>query len=231
MNSNPTTSQEGSGYTSYIFLDESGNLDFSPTGTKYFVLTSVSTVRPFGFYDSLESLKYELLERGWDGEYFHCSDDNKFVKKQIFDIVADHSKELQIDSLIVEKAKTDPALTEDRRFYPEMLGYLLKFVLQSRAHSQAREIIVITDTVPVRKRRRSVESAARGALKAMLPQSQSYRLLHHSSRAHYGLQVADYCCWAIFHKHETQNLDYYQRISQSVHSEFDTFRSGTTYYY
>jgi len=32
--------------TLYIFLDESGNFDFSPKGTKYFVLSAVSTLDP-----------------------------------------------------------------------------------------------------------------------------------------------------------------------------------------
>ena len=35
----------------YIFLDEAGNFDFSQNGTRYFVLTSVSTRRPFAAHD------------------------------------------------------------------------------------------------------------------------------------------------------------------------------------
>ncbi len=30
----------------YIFIDESGNFDFSPNGTQYFVLTSMCTLTP-----------------------------------------------------------------------------------------------------------------------------------------------------------------------------------------
>jgi len=31
----------------YIFLDEAGNLDFSHTGTRYFVLGGITKERPF----------------------------------------------------------------------------------------------------------------------------------------------------------------------------------------
>ena len=46
----------------YIFLDESGNLDFSDSGSRYFVLTSVSTRRPFPFSSALDDFKYDCLE-------------------------------------------------------------------------------------------------------------------------------------------------------------------------
>ncbi|WP_448508115.1 DUF3800 domain-containing protein, partial [Immundisolibacter sp.] len=62
------------------------------------------------------------------------------------------------------------------------------------------EVIVITDTIPIQKKRQAVEKAIKGALSAMLPAGMRYRILHHASRSHYGLQVADYCNWAVFRK-------------------------------
>jgi hypothetical protein len=37
----------------YIFLDEAGNLDFSPSGTRYFILSSITKERPFNAYREL----------------------------------------------------------------------------------------------------------------------------------------------------------------------------------
>ena len=223
--------ESSSGYSSYIFLDESGNLDFSRKGTKYFVLTSISMVRPFRFYESLDNLKYELLESGIDAEHFHCAEDNRSIRNRVFDIIESQIGSLQIDSLIVEKSKTAPVLTEEKRFYPEMLGYLLRYVLLRSLHGEAREVIVITDTVPIKRKRKIVENAAKSALKNMLPQGMPYRLLHHSSRSHYGLQIADYCSWAIFRRQETGKEEHYNRIHRSIYSEFDMFRNGSTHYY
>ena len=50
----------------YIFLDEAGNLDFSPNGTRYFLLTSVTKERPFYACKDLIELKYDLVEVGAD---------------------------------------------------------------------------------------------------------------------------------------------------------------------
>jgi hypothetical protein len=50
--------------TYYVFLDEWGNFDFSPRGTKYLILCGVGLVRPFTFDSSLAGLRYDLLERG-----------------------------------------------------------------------------------------------------------------------------------------------------------------------
>ena len=47
--------------TLYIFIDESGNFDFSPTGTKYFALTSISTTSPLNDRLKMHAYRYKLL--------------------------------------------------------------------------------------------------------------------------------------------------------------------------
>ena len=211
---------------SYIFLDEAGNLDFSANGTRYFVLTSISMRRPFPVYEALNDYKHDCLEYGLDMEYFHCAADNNHVRKGVFDLIAAHlggMRHMSIDSLVVEKRKTGPALREDMRFYPEMLGHLLKFVLPKELDAGAEEVIVITDKLPVNRKRQAVEKGTRLALAEMLPQGMRYRILHHASRSHYGLLVADYCCWAVFRKWNRNKTHYYDLIKQAVRSEFDIF--------
>ena len=211
---------------SYIFLDEAGNLDFSANGTRYFVLTSISMRRPFPVYEALNDYKHDCLEYGLDMEYFHCAADNNHVRKGVFDLIAAHlggMRHMSIDSLVVEKRKTGPALRGVMRFYPEMLGHLLKFVLPKELDAGAEEVIVITDKLPVNRKRQAVEKGTRLALAEMLPQGMRYRILHHASRSHYGLQVADYCCWAVFRKWNRNKTHYYDLIKQAVRSEFDIF--------
>ena len=145
---------------SYIFLYEAGNLDFSANGTRYFVLTSISMRRPFPVYEALNDYKHDCLEYGLDMEYFHCAADNNHVRKGVFDLIAAHlggMRHMSIDSLVVEKRKTGPALREVMRFYPEMLGHLLKFVLPKELDAGAEEVIVITDKLPVNRKRQAVE--------------------------------------------------------------------------
>ena len=215
----------------YIFLDESGNLDFSDSGSRYFVLTSVSTRRPFPFSSALDEFKYDCLESELDIQSFHCAEDRQRVRDKVFAIIGANLGSLRVDSLIVEKRKTGPALREETRFYPEMLGYLLKYVLPGESQP-GTAITVITDRLPLQRKRRAIEKAIKGALASMVPLSlPSYRILHHESKSHYGLQVADYCCWAVAKKWGSKDLRSYNLIRPAVQSEFEIFQSGTRYYY
>ena len=215
----------------YIFLDESGNLDFNSSGTRYFVLTSVSMMRPFQINGALDEYKYDCIEYGLEQRYFHCAEDNSHVRGRVFEIIGSHLENMEIHSLIVEKNKTNPVLRVETRFYPRMLGYLLQYVLKSRFHQNADEVVIITDTLPLKRQRRAVEKAVKSSLSNMLPVSSRYRVVHHESRSHQGLQVADYCCWAIFRKWERGEDAHYSTITSAVRSEFDIFCTGTTYYY
>ena len=215
----------------YIFLDEAGNLDFSRNGTQFFVLTSISTRRPFQTHRDLDDYKHDCLESDLDTEYFHCAEDNTHVRRRVFGLIAANMSALRIDSLVVEKSKTEPSLQEDKRFYPEMLGYLLKFVFQRELKSGARRLVVITDTIPVQKKRNAIEKGIQQTLARHLPVGVHYRILHHASRSHYGLQVADYCCWAVFRKWQRQDTEHYDSIKDALRSEFDIFQKGTRHYY
>ena len=216
----------------YIFLDESGNFDFSPSGTRYFVLTSVSMERPFPVAAPLDDYKHDCLEYDLDLEYFHCYRDGRIVRNRVFELIADHLDGMRIDCPVVEKAKAEPGLQEDRRFYPELLTHLLKLVLPIELDGgEAEKVIVITDTIPVNKKRRAIERGVRTALRGTLPPGMKYRILHHQSRSHYGLQVADYCCWAIFRKWQTGERTWYDRIKPAIRRELDLFHTKSTYYY
>ena len=204
----------------YVFLDESGNLDFSSSGTRFFVLTSVSMKRPFRINYMLDSYMYECIENGMDIEYFHCYSDNKRVRRVVYDLIAEYVEAIDIDYLIIEKSGVATELQNGMRFYPAMLGRLLN--LTSRLDSVARnssEIVIITDTVPINKGRRAVEKTIQTTLARALPRVR-HRALHHQSRSHYGLQIADYCSWAIFRKWETGDSTWYDQIQPSIRQEF-----------
>ena len=49
-------------YCLYIFIDESGNLDFSAKGTKHFVISAISTIYPMDLAQELQNLKYDFLK-------------------------------------------------------------------------------------------------------------------------------------------------------------------------
>lgn len=215
----------------YLFLDESGDLGFSPKGSRFFVLTSVALQRPFNVSNALDDYRYTCLEQGFEIEYFHGADDRRHVRDSVFDLIGAELPVGTVDSIIVEKAKTGPALQVEDRFFPQMLGHLLKFVLRRKMARDADDIVVIYDTPPLQRRRQSIEKTTKVTLANMLPKGTRYQLLHHQSRSHYGLQVADYCSWALFRKYERGDTSSYEKIRRSIWSEFDIFHFGSTRYY
>ena len=184
----------------YVFLDEGGNFDFSPSGTAYFTLTCVTGGRPFLWDETFPSLKYDLIEDGLDIEYFHAAEDRQKVRDRVFPLIEDCLGSIRIDSLIVEKRKTGPSLQPLIRFYPAMLGYLLQYVFTGVRDDHYEEVVVLTDRLPVKRKRQAVEKAIKTTLSEFLPPGMNYRVLHHESRSCAGLQVADYCNWAIYRK-------------------------------
>ena len=220
--------------TLYIFLDEGGNFDFSSSGTKYFTLTCVSKMRPFSLHTQLDTYKYDLIEHliqpRIEIEYFHCADDNSFVRSKVFDLLAMTLERNSVDAVVVEKRKTGPALQAPEKFYPKMLGFLLRYVLE-RAAPNLDELVIITDSIPVNKKRRAVEKALKLVLAEMLPRSTPYRIMHHASKAHYGLQIADYLNWAVQRKWEKNDASSYAKIQHLIRSDYDIFKGGQRYYY
>lgn len=208
----------------YIFLDEAGNLDFSANGTRYFVLGAISKERPFKAYKELNELKYDLVEKGTGIEYFHASEDRQAVRDGVFQIICANIGGVRYDSVVVEKPKTDPALRAEERFYPKMLGSLLRHVLSQHDLGVFRETIVFTDRLPVAKKRKAIEKAVKETLASMLPDTATYRVYHHDSKSNFDLQIADYFNWAVYRKWERQDQRSYLLIKSAVESELEIVR-------
>jgi hypothetical protein len=215
----------------YIFLDEGGNFDFSTGGTKYFTLTALSKERPFEAYKALCELKYDLIELETEIESFHAAEDRQAVRNSVFDIIQKHTDGLRLDSLIVEKRKTGPALQKEERFYPDMLGYLLPYVIKGYDLSAFEKVLVFTDTIPVNRKRKAIEKAIKKTLAQKLPEDVMYEIFHHASKSNFDLQIVDYCNWAVYRKWESKDVRSYELIKGVMHSEFDIFRKGSRLYY
>lgn len=215
----------------YVFLDEGGNLDFSLGGTKFFTLTSVTKCRPFELDTSLLSLKYDLLEEGLELDRFHASEDRQHVRNRVFEKIANNLESLRIDSIVVEKRKTQPQLQTEETFYAVMLGYLLKHVFKNSSSERYSQVIVTTDTLPLKSKRVAFEKAIKKTLVTMLPPLTKYKVLHHDSRSSMSLQVADYCNWAILRKWNSGDTRSYEIVQKGIKSEFNIFQTGETFYY
>jgi Protein of unknown function (DUF3800) len=215
----------------YIFLDESGNLDFSPNGTRFFQIAGVVQERPFNSYKLLSELRYDLIEAGHDIEKFHATEDMQETRNRVFAIIRQFLPSMRIDALIVEKRKTHPNVREESRFYPEMLGYFVRHVLGATDLKPYKEVIVLTAKLKSGGKSKEFERTVKTTLARMLPANVRWRVLHHPSHCNFDLQIADYCNWAIFRKWNNGDLRSYNLIKSAIRKEFDIFANGSKYYY
>ena len=215
----------------YLFLDEAGNLDFSPNGTRYFLLGGITKERPFRAYQELAELKYDLIEQGIGLEYFHAAEDKQATRNRVFDIIRRHLDGVRVDALLVEKSKTPPGLRVEEKFYPHMIGELLQTILAQHRLEDYAEVIVFTDRIPVQRKRGAVEKAVKQALAAILPAGTRYRVFHHDSKSNYDLQIADYCIWAVYRKWALGDARSYEMIAPVVKQEWNYYQAETATYY
>jgi hypothetical protein len=214
----------------YVFLDEGGNFDFSRTGTPYFTMTGVVTERPFGFASGLGDLRHDLIEAGHDIEYFHAAEQVQAVRDRFFAVVAEFLPVLRIHSVVAEKRKTRRALQTEERFYPAVLGHLVRHLAKSSAIDSERLAVFITDAIPVQAKRRAVEKAIKTTVAGVLPAGHRYWIIHHASKSNYGLQIVDFCNWAIYRKWNSGDTRSYNLIKSRIESELDIFGPKRDYY-
>ena len=96
--------------TLYLFIDEAGNFDFSQKGTKYFVLSCMSTFKPIEERDKLFNFRYELLADGINQEFFHATEDKQIVRDKVFEIITTLKDDIEVHTVIAQKNKANPVL-------------------------------------------------------------------------------------------------------------------------
>lgn len=216
----------------YIFIDESGNWDFSSSSSRYLIFGGLSLYDPSKLTEKLLDLKRKLNYEGRDIQRFHASEDRQAVRDQVFRVLS--KCQFETDFVIIEKYKTNPTLQNMTKLYPKMAMILLEYIFQrykwrAADPGEIDKIVIFTDTIQ-RKKRRAIEKALKKEVKQVLGQI-NFNIYHHSSYSHFGLQAVDYCTWAIFRKWERNDYRSYDLISEKVESEFDIFERGKTKYY
>ncbi len=215
----------------YVYGDESGNFDFSRHrgASRYFILTTVTCSEDRQARRDLEELRYGLA---WGGEelrdFFHASEDRQAVRDEVFRALS--RSPFRVDATIMEKRKAHPRLTaSDVVFYKYAWYYHARHVLPSIS-APGDEVLVIASSIGTKKKKRYFRKAVFDVI-GQIQLRQDVKTAHWSTASDLGLQIADYCSWAIFRKWEEGDERSYRLIQDKIHREYDLFRPGTRFYY
>ncbi len=226
----------------YIFIDESGNFDFSPSGTKNFVLTAVSSLSPLKYRGSFQEFKYQLLCSGVDEECFHATEDTQLVRDNVYGLIHVLG-DLHIDSVIAQKNKANPSLYTEYHektgkiiktssgveFYRIVCQNLLQYILRRYDRSNIQKIVIVLDALFTHNKKQLILKSLKVYLKKHF--GKPCYVYFHQSKSDINCQIADYCGWALYVKHERQEPRPYKQIQDKIISEFLIFGRGRTEYY
>lgn len=186
-----------SGHHLYMYLDESGNLDFKKSGTPFFIMTCAVAKRPFAFCDALREFRYDLWEKGFDIEKFHACEDDRDVRREVYSMLSEMTDGYRVYSVYVDKPSVPDEMRTADAVYSKVFKLLIDEIYRSEHLPFVDGVIVVTDKLPKDAERRQVAKPLKKYMKEKFQDRHiPYRLLHHDSASDMNLQVADYFCWA-----------------------------------
>ena len=103
------------------------------------------------------------------------------------------------------------------RLYPAAFAQLVEDAMTGEeGGARPSRVIVVSDTLPVRRERLAVTKAVKLALHERAKDAFEYRILHHASRADLNLQVADYVSWCVYRLAARADRRSFSRVERCV---------------
>lgn len=201
----------------YVYLDETGSLDYRSSAGPRFAVGSATFAGDhkdamwagFDLRTRLESRGIHL-ERG-----FHAVDDSHATRAEVFGIIAAHP--CRFDSTYLTKAKAYPSVQAKGKpyLYQMALYQHLKHVVP-QVSKDGDEVYVIAGTIHLV---RNTVKAARAALTSVCQQLAGARAITPclwEARSSWGIQVADYCLWALQREMDGKPCRWYPSVVAPV---------------
>ncbi len=216
----------------FIFSDEAGDFTFErkPNVSKYFIFCTVA-MRDLEACLALADLRRELVWRRANGlgEYFHATTDSQEVRDAVFEIIKRF--DFTIQATICEKSKAQPQVRVSKsRFYKYPMYYHFKHGMLPII-SAAEKVYITAAAIGTKKERKTYISNIEDVMQQNIPHRVEWAIDFRRSMADTGLQIADYCAWAIQRKWERGDTRSYNIIKNKITYEYDLWRRGDKHYY
>lgn len=229
--------------TLYVFIDESGNFDFSPKGSKHFILTGFATFNPSIKREELIKLRYQLLKEGYDHEYFHASEDTQHVRDEVFRFLSSLENTYEVHTVWAQKNKTHSSLFTESYvkadkiitrvtgivLYQKLCECLLSYLFRGKT-GQVDRIVVVIGSLYTGEKKKIFMKTLKNYLKTNFL-GVAFDIYSHPVSTDLNCQLADYCCWAISVKLERNESRPLSVIQPNLKSAFNYFKTGNTEYY
>ena len=203
----------------HVFADEAGDFDFDK-GSKYFILTTVS-LGDEAVSHALLDLRRELT---WDGfditGPFHAQSDPTKWKFRVMKVLSEH--DFRINAILLNKERAyDRIRVSNLRFYKTAWFYHLRSVAPKVARA-TDQLLIVAAKLTTAMKVDAVHFAIQDVVEQVTP-CPDFRVAIWPAAVDPGLQVADYCAWAIQRKWESGKDDAYRFIADKIDDEWNIF--------
>lgn len=215
--------------TLFVFLDESGNLDFSPKGTDHFVMAAVYTMNPAETAAKMQELKYELLSAGSDDLDFHATNNSRGTRRRVRTTIQSMVDQIGVKTMYIDKHYAAPSVQKSVRVM-EIFGkaFARWLAYSPNLISGVDQVVMVFDSVLVGKEREAFLKAVKPSLKTL---GILFRVAFHPVKSDLNGQIADYFAWSLFRSLESGDTEPLAELSAFDFKPFDLFVNGHTRYY
>jgi hypothetical protein len=187
--------------TKYVFLDEAGNFDLGPSGSRWLMVVAVGLELVDARTAAIARLRYALNDEGLDIPGFHASANTPSTRNRFAELVQRHGSPSCIYACAVDKHRITSDADPESIYQGLVLGALR--MAEADGHIGA----VYADSIPLQRSRRAIHHAVSSALGRR-------RVRFHPSHAVAELQIADYACWALWRKITQQDERMWRCLGQ-----------------
>lgn len=180
--------------TLFIFIDESGNFDFSGRGTRHFVMAGVIALAPLDTAIEMHALRYRLIAQGQNVRQFHASEDRQSVRNAVFSAM---QRMPDARALVVhgDKSRMPTHLQSDTALHSLFGGSLVTMAIQAHTSDEYRQTVVVFDQALTKTKQGAFHAAVKPRLKAL---GKPFHLYFQPMISDANGQLADYIAWSKF---------------------------------
>ncbi len=203
---------------SYIFLDESGDLGFKKTSSKWFLFTVVFTNNHRPVEKSIKSVHRGLRKKYKRVSELHAYHTQPHNRKRVLSKLSKIT-DLKILCIVLNKSKVYVDLQNQKNY---LYNYTANILLD-RLHR--KNIIRTTEPIELYIDQKDTNKFIRENFEKYLKDNLAKRADHKvnirikPSHAEKCLQAVDFISWAIFRKYEKNDYEYYEIIKNKIIEE------------
>ena len=213
--------------TLYVFMDESGNFDFTDNGSDYFLIAAYYTYAPSAMAASITALRYAMLAEGIEEIEFHATNNAQATRDRVFRVINGADPPVTACVFYLNKHKAHPSKHSGSAMMT-LVGTAIARWFDSAFDGQCDRVVLIFDSVLTGSQQRAFKAAIKPVLKA---RKVPFHLAFRPVKSEPCGEVADYIAWAWQRRLERDDPRPQRQLSRAHITDFNMFRDGHTRYY